>query len=119
MTIETLIQLWDEFYESNYKYKSNFEGFIDWLKDKNQGSDMPTEDSKPSTGHAEASSHVEGRRYICLTGKEWYERFIKEWNFICKTMGSFPSDPEQIPIIYGRIAKQAARRASGLGDGDD
>lgn len=52
-----------------------------------------------------------------MTGQIWYDRFVKEWDSICTTIGSIPNNPEEIPFLYGRIATEAAKRATAPREG--
>lgn len=63
MKLENLIQLWKEFKDEDLG-DYTFSRFMEWLEDHN---------TTPNPHRYEQESHVEGRRYICLTGPQILE----------------------------------------------
>ena len=120
MKLENLIQLWKEFKDEDMG-DYTFNRFMDWLEGhdttpsphgcvKKDFVKSPHSDPSNNSPIAPsiAPSHVEGRRYICLSGPEWYDRY----------------EQEKAKLIFNNeqnlhIFDTAARRAAGLGDGDE
>lgn len=64
MNTQQLVRLWNEFCDEDMG-EYTFKRFMDWLQDK---------DTTPNP-HRYQESHVEGRRYTCLTRNQVKELF--------------------------------------------